>query len=120
MKKVWTKANCYGYALNRNRWHLTNGLSYEEMPEELLSLNPNWKQVRRDEMVLGKSYVAYRYGYVDFHFMVRDEKGHWTHKPGSSKVRTISQKDVFKGHWKNDDAGAIYTSKVFLYEVPNR
>jgi hypothetical protein len=70
-------------------------------------------------MVLGKSYVSFRYGYHDFHFMFRSHLGHWTHKQGAHRVTVISQKEVFDKHWVNP-AGTLYTSKVYLFEVPNR
>jgi hypothetical protein len=93
--------------------------AYEYAVDELLEKNPSWKLVSRQEMVLGKSYVAFRFGYHDFHFMFRDHRGHWTHKQGGQLVRPISQKEVFANKWVNP-GGAFYTSKVNLFEVPNR
>lgn len=117
MVKPWDRANCYGYAIDRNRWFVFDD-SYEGAVDELLEKNPHWKLVSKDQMVLGKSYVAFRYGYRDFHFMFRDHRGHWTHKMGSQIVRPISQRDVFHKHWVG--SGILYTSKVYLFEVPNR
>lgn len=118
MVKPWDYANCYGYAIDKNRWFVFDD-AYETAVDELIDKNPNWYLVDRKDMVLGKSYVAFRYGYFDFHFMFRDHKGHWTHKQGSQRVQTISQKEVFANHWTNP-GGALYTSKVYLFEVPNR
>lgn len=118
MVKPWDKANCYGYAVNINRWFVFDD-AYEYAVDELIEKNRDWYLVDRKDMVLGKSYVAFRYGYFDFHFMFRDHKGHWTHKQGSQLVRAISQKEVFANHWTNP-GGALYTSKVYLFEVPNR
>lgn len=119
MAKPWNYANCYGYAANKNRWLLLpNG--YYEAPYDLLELNPTWKPVSRSELRLGKSYVAFRFGYTDFHFMFRDPKGHWTHKMGSLPVKPISQKEVFHKFWIGHHTYKTYTSKLFLYEVPNR
>lgn len=118
MVKPWDNANCYGYAVNINRWFVFDD-AYEYAVDELIEKNRDWYLVDRKDMVLGKSYVAFRYGYFDFHFMFRDHKGHWTHKQGSQRVRAISQKEVFANHWTNP-GGALYTSKVYLFEVPNR
>lgn len=118
MAKPWNKANCYGYAVGINRWLLGDD-SYEYMPQELLDKNPSWREVKsRNDMVLGKSYVIFRYGYHDFHFMFRDDKGHWTHKMGSSRVRPISQKMALGQFWYNH--GTLYTSSIYIFEVPNR
>jgi hypothetical protein len=118
MVKPWNHANCYGYAVDINRWFVFDG-NYDEAVDELIDKNPNWYLVERKNMVLGKSYVAFRYGYHDFHFMFRDHKGHWTHKQGGQRVQAISQKEVFANSWANP-GGALYTSKVYLFEVPNR
>lgn len=115
--RKWDQANCYGYAVGVNRW-LASDCSYGEKPEDLLERNDSWKQVSKSDMVLGKSYVAYRYGYFDFHYMFRDHKGHWTHKQGTWPVAPISQREVFKNSWKG--GSVLYTSRVYLYEVPNR
>jgi hypothetical protein len=118
MVKPWNQANCYGYAVDINRWFVFDD-AYEYAVDELLDKNPSWRLVDRKDMVLGKSYVSFRYGYHDFHFMFRDHRGHWTHKQGGQRVATISQKEVFEKHWVNP-TGTLYTSKVYLFEVPNR
>jgi hypothetical protein len=118
MVKPWDNANCYGYAVDINRWFVFDD-AYEYAVDELLEKNPSWKLVSRQETILGKSYVAFRFGYHDFHFMFRDHRGHWTHKQGGQIVRPISQKEVFASKWLNP-GGALYTSKVYLFEVPNR
>jgi hypothetical protein len=117
MVKPWDNANCYGYAIDTNRWFHFEG-NYENAYEELLDKNPHWMQVQKKDMVLGKSYVAFRFGYHDFHFIFRDHKGHWTHKMGSLQVKPISQKDVFHKFWRGNNI--LYTSKICLFEVPNR
>ena len=117
MVKPWNRANCFGYAVGVNRWLLLED-EYENGPWELLDRNPDWRAVEKKDMVLGKSYVAFRYGYHDFHFMFRDHKGHWTHKQGGQRVAAISQKDVLHKFWPGHHT--LYTSKVYLYEVPNR
>jgi hypothetical protein len=118
MVKPWNNANCYGYAIDKNRWLVFEN-EYEDAVDELLEKNPSWKLVSKQDMVLGKSYVSFRYGYHDFHFMFRSRLGHWTHKQGGQLVAAISQKEVFNKHWANP-AGTLYTSKVYLFEVPNR
>lgn len=117
MNKTWNNANCYGYATNKNKWLLSDA-SYSDMPSDLLERNPHWVKVHKSEMVLGKSYVVFRYGYFDFHFMFRDQRGHWTHKQGGQPVVPISQKQVFRNRWHGDNI--LYTSSLSIYEVPNR
>ena len=118
MVKPWNNANCYGYAIDSNHWFVFEN-EYEDAVDELLEKNPSWKLVSKQDMVLGNSYVAFRYGYHDFHFMFRDHKGHWRHKQGGQRIAAISQKEVFAKSWWNP-AGTLYTSKVYLFEVPNR
>lgn len=118
MVKPWDNSNCYGYAVDINRWFVFDD-AYEYAADEILEKNPSWYLVDKKDMVLGKSYVAFRFGYHDFHFMFRDHRGHWTHKQGAQVVRPISQKEVLASKWLNP-GGAVYTSKVYLFEVPNR
>jgi hypothetical protein len=117
MVKPWDAANCYGYAIDVNRWFLFD-CEYEDAGLELQRLNPHWIKVQKKDMVLGKSYVAFRHGYLDFHFIFRDHRGHWTHKMGSQRVTPISQKEVFHKFWRGNKI--LYTSKIWLFEVPNR
>lgn len=103
----WNKANCYGYATRNNDWLCTYG-SYKD---EVYQFPDYMVPVKRSEMKLGKVYIAYRFGCDDFHFMRRDEKGHWRHKPGRLKVRDISEKNVFANNWDER-----YNSKVYLFQ----
>lgn len=110
----WRNANCYGYAFNTDDWLQIEGklkYGYQELMENF----PNIKYVSKNEMVLGKRYIAYRYGVDDFHFMVRDEKGHWRHKQGNTPVKPISTKQVFSKQWTN--SFTTYNSKIHLFEV---
>lgn len=125
-------ANCMGYALNRKKWMLPSGWDdfasgwhdENEMIESLIDqfgLVP----IDRDQMVLGKEYVAFRYEIIDdedgvayiddFHFMKRHKTGHWTHKRGSLPVEGISQKVVFSDVWVNGTYE--YNSEMYLFEV---
>lgn len=114
MAKWSRRNNCYGYATNTPKWLLLDG-SYSKAVYELLDKNPNWKLVKRSEMVLGKEYVAFRYGKEDFHFMRRNKQGYWRHKQGPMPVQAISTKDVFAKSWDPD--GFNYNSKIYLFEV---
>lgn len=114
---TWTrKNNCYSYAakyphdwLQVDAWY-----SRENIIEELLERNPNWRPVTKSDLVLGKEYVAFRYGQDDFHFMRRTKTGHWRHKCGSGMVKSVSQKEVFDREWIY---AATYNSKLYLFEV---
>lgn len=109
----WRNANCYGYAIRDDDWWLMPG-DYSDVGS-LMAEHPEWKPVRKQDMRLGKEYIAYRYGLSDFHFMRRDTKGHWRHKRGSLRAAPISTKDVFASIWYNGPH--LYTSKVYLFEV---
>jgi hypothetical protein len=115
-------SNCMGYAVGVNDWLVVGNYkaaAYDmdsEYEEELVydkdfTLIP----VHKRELKLGKEYIAYRFGYHDFHFCKRDKKGHWRHKMGSKCPETISQKKVFAKKW--DGWMCVYNSKLYLYEI---
>jgi len=119
----YNKANCMAYALDINRWLQPRGWSsydsepYDDMPE-LLTQDYHLKPVSKKDMVLGKEYIAFRWGRErnnDFHFMKRGKKGHWRHKMGSTAVKVISQKEVFSPAWVT--AWHSYDSEIHLFEV---
>lgn len=113
----WSNANCMGYALGINRWLLVEDWRYrniEDMTQELVE-HYNLKVVKRSEMVLGKTYIAFRVSREDFHFMKRGKDGHWRHKPGWNYVRSIREKDVFANQWRS--GMLYYNSRVVLFEV---
>ena len=114
MAKWSRRNNCYSYAVDySNRWLLINN-SYDESINEILHRNPNLRLVLKQDLVLGKEYVAYRYGRNDFHFMKRGKDGHWRHKMGNQPVEAISTKVVFDKVW---DFNNLYNSKLYLFEV---
>jgi hypothetical protein len=105
------RMNCMGYALGIKDWLVVGRYS---KAVEYLQSEYNLTLVNKSEMVLGKRYIAFRYGSDDFHFMKRNEKGHWRHKMGNQKAISISQKNVFnKTGWDFD--GLFYNSKVYLF-----
>ena len=118
--------NCFGYAVNIPRWLLvedylqthcdTQTETYIQFILDKGYEKFNLKPVSKKDMVLGKTYVAYRYYRDDFHFMKRLPSGHWRHKQGGQPVAPISQKDVLNGGWVRSD-GAVYNSKLYLFEV---
>lgn len=114
MSKWNRNNNCYGYATKTPQWLLIES-DYSHGVDELLERNPRWKLVGFNDMVLGKEYVAYRYGAYDFHFMRRNKLGYWRHKMGGSAVKAISTKDVFARTWESDST--TYDSKLYLFEV---
>lgn len=116
MAKWNTHNNCYSYAIDYpDKWMLINDNNYKQGVQTLLEANPNFRRVRRNEMVLGKEYVAYRFGKTDFHFMKRGKDGHWRHKMGWSNVEAISTKLVFDKVW--NFSHYVYSSKLYLFEV---
>lgn len=104
--------NCMGYALGRKEWLVVR--PYSDGPRQL-EQRYNLKLVSKQDMKLGKKYIGYKYGASDFHFVRRDEKGHWTHKMGTYKIEPISRKKVFADEWVED--WATYNSKLYLFEV---
>jgi hypothetical protein len=121
--------NCMAYALGRKNWMLPLGWRalknkpierIEEHMATMLGKTFNLKMVSREDMVLGKEYIAFRIAYDgyedadDFHFMKRHVSGHWTHKMGSQPVKGISEKVVFSDMWK---FGTIYNGRIYLFEV---
>ena len=118
--------NCFGYAVNIPKWlsvedYLDEDYYGDELFESFIHENAyqklNLKKVNKKDMVLGKTYVAYRYCRRDFHFMKRLPTGHWRHKQGMFPVTAISQKEVFdKRGWLRTD-GVRYNSRLYLFEV---
>ena len=113
MSKKYNRYNCMGHALHDKRWLLL-GSDYEDGPK-WLEQEYNLKPVRKKDLVLGKSYIAFRYGPSDFHFVRRCPKGHWSHKIGGYPAKAISEKEVFGKYWATP--WNLYNSKLFLYEV---
>lgn len=129
MGRFGSHNNCMSYALNRKVWAIPKGwriFNDEPSRENLHYLIKNFetvyglKPVSREEMVLGKEYIAFRYeqdGYDiidDFHFAVRHKSGHWTHKMGSKPVEGVSEKIIFADEWAFGHH--YYNSKIYLFE----
>ena len=128
MGKRWSrKSNCYGYAMNINRWLVLNSFEFgshsrvnevaAECNKELLEEFSNLKPVSREDMQLGKEYVAMRIGPEDFHFMKRLKTGHWRHKQGYLPVEAISERKVFDPRGWYARGLNIYSSNVYIYEI---
>jgi hypothetical protein len=107
--------NCYSYAVGYScKWLLIKS-SHPDSVDELLERNPNFRLVQRQDLVLGKEYIAYRYGCRDWHFAKRGKDGHWRHKMGGTKVKPVSTKEIFAKEWRMGPN--IYNSKLYLFEV---
>lgn len=127
MGRKWKyHSNCYGYALGTKHWlqlecfdrtshSRVNDVAAEcdlEIRERFEWLRP----VHRNDMQLGKEYVAMRIAPTDFHFMKRNKTGHWRHKMGSSPVEAISQKKVFDPRGWHTSCH-VYSSDIYIYEI---
>ena len=106
--------NCFGYALGIKRWllvqyfHSKTNKKLAQHFEAAFQLTP----VKKQDMVLGKEYLAMRFDSKSvYHFVWRGKKGHWRHKMASKQVESISQKEVFSKYWLRRYHGSIY-----LYE----
>jgi hypothetical protein len=115
----WNRgANCMGWALQIRDWvhmDLHNDVSHDRCAEIFME-QAGLKLVEKKDMVLGKCYIALRVNCHDYHFMRRNESGHWTHKQGRDDVKTISQKKVFGEGWHRSH-GESYFGKIWLFEV---
>jgi hypothetical protein len=131
MARYNMRNNCMAYALGRATWMLpryweafaaTDEPSIEWKMIKRMEKDFNLKPVTKEEMVLGKEYIAFRIAWYpngdvdDFHFIKRHKTGHWTHKQGGHPVKGISQKIVFSDVWRA--FGNInYTGTIYLFEV---
>ena len=122
MPRNYNQANCFGYALRKNKWlhvwcflDVLNGEVGEEKIIYELQNRYGLKPVKKEDMVLGKEYVAFRWSDEDYHFARRSKSGQWSHKQGSWTPEAMSTKEVFDEVWVN---GYIhYTSDIFLFEA---
>lgn len=129
-------ANCLGYALGRDQYTQLNKQGEEgggdniinfykpslmndlRIVRAILKRYPQWKKSSRSKMVLGKVYIAFRYGDGDFHFMKRDMEGSWTHKPGWQDIQEISEDKVFADGWSRLPWNRNpYNSRIFIFEL---
>lgn len=113
------KANCMGWALQIKDWIHMDGHNYmsHDACVELFRKQAGLKLVQKKDIVLGKCYIALRVNTHDYHFMRRNESGHWTHKAGGDSVQTISQKKVFGEGWYRQYNGTPYFGKIWLFEL---
>lgn len=117
--------NCFGYAVGKKRWlvmrtweRFTSGEIDEDEALELaireLENRYNLKYVPNHKLKENLEYVAYRFSYGDFHFMVRNKKGHWRHKLGNYAATPIEEEKVFSNLW--DFGWETYDSPILLFE----
>jgi len=129
MAKYTNRNNCMAYAVGRSNWMIPKyWRTYEETSDyddfwrmvETMARQFNFKLTSRNQMELGKEYVAFRVeeyedGSIgDFHFMKRHKTGHWTHKMGGRSVEGISEKYVFSDVWST--SWHDYNGDLILFE----
>lgn len=121
--------NCMSYALVRKEWSFPKGwrtARYNPTEENIAFMikaleGYGLKPIKREDMVLGKEYVVFRYGWDedfaldDFHFARREKTGHWSHKMGGGRPKGISEKMVFAESWDFGNS-SLYDSPVYLFE----
>lgn len=125
--------NCGGYALGTFDWYLP----YDDfsVADRVLFGNENPDDVLRDmanfildefngyireisdfhELHENENAVAFRISEDDFHFILRQNNGHWYHKRGSHPIESIKKKDVFDDEWYN--GGISYDTDIILFAV---
>lgn len=127
--------NCQGFAFGTYQWDYPYDQAYKGVMftadednyyliDEYLDITVNWllnyysSQLRVidniKEIEQGEEVIAYRVGASDFHFMKRKSNGKWYHKPGTSPIQSVTQKEVFSKVWKNR-SGTTYTSELVLF-----
>lgn len=106
--------NCMGYALGIKKWLLMD--YYYDIDDLEERFGHKIRRIgNRAAMVPGRAYVAYRYGYLDFHFVRRGKDGHWREKRGGGPIQPITERHVFSDAWHPETQN--YNSKIYLYEV---
>lgn len=111
--------NCFGYALGYYDWldlHSFEWLEDEECAtaEKLLDMFEDCCDELEERYQLTRVYdaniklpsnqhlIAFRVGYDDFHFARRNSDGTWSHKPGRSYIRPMSEEELFGAQWCPD------------------
>lgn len=108
----WKHANCFGYAVGIDSWmHMPTWDEHQGV--DYLEEKYGWKPVEEKDMVLGKRYVAFRYGADDYHFLVRHPNGHWSHKQGGLPPEAISEKVALRKAWRY----GYYNYRLYLFEA---
>lgn len=141
-KKPFRRYNCMAYALGQDYWMLPaidNSANLDEDDyddendyyaddydrrafliakelEEVHKLIP----IDRKDMVRGKEYVAMRTGPDDFHFILRDKSGRWSHKMGNYPVQYIKEFLVLNSAYWGDPDQTYYDSDIYLFEKPSK
>jgi RHS repeat-associated protein len=97
-----TKYNCYAYALGEKDWRYVGGrpdaVTDFDVDSVALMVMDDVKKLGRsirplesyDSPIDSNEYrIALRTGVEDYHFMVQNSDGSWSHKPGQCKTRQI-------------------------------
>lgn len=114
-RKDYNKLNCMSYALKLDEWGQVASRKHFHVDTAFIQYMADMglQLTSREKMVPGKVYIAYKFGYDDFHWAIRNEKGHWRHKCGGRPSESVSEKVVFAKKWRS---GLIYSSKTFVFE----
>ena len=128
--------NCMGYAIGTYEWelleefrwtpvdHQTGQLDMEHMNDTLWDcvdeILKRFSQMRlikspRD-MKANEHAVAFRISETDFHWARLGSDGIWTHKPGNSTIREMSEEE-FCGEWCADLREDPYISDTIFFAV---
>ena len=61
-----------------------------------------------------------RIGYDDFHFARLGSDGIWTHKPGHSTIREMSEAELFSDAWSKESRNCPYISEIVFFTIKER
>ena len=131
--------NCMGYAIGTYEWELLKsfrwtpycrGIHHDEelnmeymndilwdCVDEILEKFPQLRLIKRPkELKANEHAVAFRIGETDFHWARLGSDGIWTHKPGNSTIREMSEEE-FCGEWCADLRDDPYISDTIFFAV---
>ena len=69
-----------------------------------------------DTLLSGERMIAFRIGVDDFHFVRRNSDGTWTHKPGNSYIREMSEEELLSDAWSTH-RWHPYISEIAFFAV---
>ena len=128
--------NCMGYALGTYIWekledfrilnHWWNDEEEIENLEEVLydcveEILERFSNLRKIQYISDaqpvERVIAMRIGLDDFHFARLGSDGIWTHKPGHSTIREMSEAELFSDAWSEKSRECPYISDVIFFAI---
>lgn len=128
--------NCMGYAIGTYEWEYLDNFSWTPVDrdtgkldmdymqdvlwdcvDEILAQFPQMRLIKSPrELRSNEHVVAFRLSETDFHWVRLGSDGIWTHKPGNSTIRVMSE-DEFCGEWCAGARPDPYISDTIFFAV---